>query len=120
MRRFAKQKCSGGTLNFGHAFFTGLINFLYRQNMTDPFTMFKVFRRDCLFGLEFGCNRFDFDHELVIKFVRKGYRPLEVPVNYVSRSFREGKKVRLFRDPLTWLWVDLKLRFTRVVPEKPR
>jgi len=117
MRRFAQQIVLSTGLNLGHAFFTGLINILFRQNMTDPFTMFKVFRRDCLFGLEFQCNRFDFDHELVIKLVRKGYRPLEVPVNYRSRSFREGKKVRLFRDPFTWLWVDLKLRFARVLPK---
>ena len=115
MRRFARQKFLAAGLNLGHAFFTGLINLLFGQKLTDPFTMFKVFRRDCLFGLEFQCNRFDFDHELVIKFVRKGYRPLEVPVNYVSRSFQEGKKVRLFRDPFTWLWVDLKLRFARVL-----
>jgi hypothetical protein len=113
MRHFTDQKGLAATMNLGHAFFTGLINILYRQNMTDPFTMFKVFRRDCLFGLEFECNRFDFDHELVIKLIRKGYRPLEIPVNYSSRSFREGKKVRLFRDPLGWLWVDLKLRFGR-------
>jgi hypothetical protein len=117
IREFARQKVLSTGLNLGHAFFTGLINVLYRQNMTDPFTMFKVFHRDCLFGLEFQCNRFDFDHELVIKLVRKGYRPLEVPVNYRSRSFREGKKVRLFRDPLTWIWVDLKLRFGRVLPK---
>jgi hypothetical protein len=120
IRHFAKQKVLSAGLNLGHAFFTGLINFLFRQNMTDPFTMFKVFRRDCLFGLEFQCNRFDFDHELLIKLVRKGYRPLEIPVNYRSRSFREGKKVRLFRDPLTWLWVDLKLRFARVLPKNLR
>jgi hypothetical protein len=107
-------------LNLGHAFFTGLINVLFRQNMTDPFTMFKVFRRDCLFGLKFECNRFDFDHELVIKLIRKGYRPVEIPVNYRSRSFREGKKVRLFRDPFTWLWVDLKLRFAQVLPKDLR
>jgi len=117
MRHFAQQKILATGLNLGHAFFTGLINLLFRQNMTDPFTMFKVFRRDCLFGLEFQCNRFDFDHELVIKLVRKGYRPLEIPVNYSSRSFREGKKVRLFPDPFTWLWVDLKLRFARVLPK---
>ena len=117
MRRFARQKTLAASLNLGHAFFTGVINVLFRQHMTDPFTMFKVFRRDCLFGLEFHCDRFDFDHELVIKFVRKGYRPLEIPVNYSSRSFREGKKVRLFRDPFTWLWVDLKLRFARVLPK---
>ena len=113
IRKFAQQKSLSAALNFGHAFFTGLINLLYRQRMTDPFTMFKVFRRDCLYGLEFQCKRFDFDHELVILLVRKGYRPVEVPVNYCSRSFRDGKKVRLFRDPLTWLWIDLKLRFTK-------
>jgi glycosyltransferase involved in cell wall biosynthesis len=109
IREFAKQKVLSTGLNLGHAFFTGLINVLYRQNMTDPFTMFKVFHRDCLFGLEFQCNRFDFDHELVIKLVRKAtgrWKSRELP----SRSFREGKKVRLFRDPLTWIWVDLKLR----------
>jgi len=117
MRQFAQQKVLAAGLNLGHTFFTGLINLLFRQNMTDPFTMFKVFRRDCLFGLEFQCKRFDFDHELVIKLVRKGYRPLEVPVNYRSRTFREGKKVRLFRDPFTWLWADLKLRFARVLPK---
>ncbi|HUE03332.1 MAG TPA: glycosyltransferase family 2 protein [Bryobacteraceae bacterium] len=117
MRQFAKQKILSASLNLGHAFFTGLINVLFRQQMTDPFTMFKVFRRDCLFGLEFHCSRFDFDHELVIKLLRKGYRPLEIPVNYRSRSFREGKKIRMFRDPLTWIWVDLKLRFTRVLPK---
>jgi hypothetical protein len=52
IRQFAKQKILSASLNLGHRFFTGLINVLFRQEMTDPFTMFKVFRRDCLFGLE--------------------------------------------------------------------
>lgn len=111
MRQFGDQRGLDTLLNLGHLFFTALINVLYRQHMTDPFTMFKVFYRDCLYGLEFECNRFDFDHELVIKLVRKGYRPLEIPVNYRSRSFKEGKKVRMVRDPLSWLWVDVKYLF---------
>jgi hypothetical protein len=43
--------------------------------------------------------------------VRKGYRPIEIPVSYRSRSFKEGKKIRLFYDPLTWLaaWVKARL-----------
>lgn len=111
MRRFASKWSLATLLNLGHIFFVKLINLLYRQHLSDPFTMYKVFRRDCIFGIEFECNRFDFDHELVIKLIRKGYEPLEIPVNYWSRSFKEGKKVRLFRDPLRWLWVDLKYRF---------
>jgi hypothetical protein len=68
-----------------------LVNIALRTSIADPFTMFKVFRRDALYGLEFTCNRFDFDIEFVMKLVRKGYVPLELPVNYVSRSFAEGK-----------------------------
>ena len=119
MRHFAEQTGISTALNFGHIFFTGIINVLYRQNMRDPFTMFKVFHRDCLYGLKFECNRFDFDHELVIKLVRKGYTPLEIPVNYWSRSFRQGKKVRVFRDPFGWLWIDIKLRFERPMGKNP-
>ncbi|HBD10150.1 MAG TPA: glycosyltransferase family 2 protein, partial [Syntrophobacteraceae bacterium] len=111
MRRFASKWSLATLLNLGHVFFTKVINVLYRQRMSDPFTMFKVFRRDCIYDIDFECNRFDFDHELVIKLVRKGYRPVEIPVNYWSRSFKEGKKVRVIRDPLRWLWVDLKFRF---------
>jgi hypothetical protein len=54
--------------------------------------MYKVFRRDCLDGLTFECNRFDFDWELLIKLIRRGHRPIEIPISYKSRSFKEGKK----------------------------
>jgi hypothetical protein len=76
--------------------------------------MFKVFRRECLHGLAFECNRFDFDFELLIKLLRKGYRPVEIPVNYVSRSFAEGKKVSMLRDPFTWIRALVKYRFARL------
>ena len=33
----------------GHIVFLGLFNFIYRQHLKDPFSMFKVFRRDCLY-----------------------------------------------------------------------
>ena len=78
--------------------------------------MFKVFRRDCLAGLTFECNRFDFDYELLIKLIRKGYKPIEIPVNYRSRSFKEGKKVSVVRDPLTWLRALLRLRLVSIDP----
>jgi len=116
MRYFSSQWLLSTFLNMGHWFFAFLVNFLFRLRLRDPFTMFKVFRRDCLYGLTFTCNRFDFDFELVIKLARKGYRPVEIPVNYRSRSFREGKKVSVFRDPPLWLRTLLWLRFARVNP----
>lgn len=114
MRQFTGQPVASMIFNFGHWFFASLINLVYWQNMKDPFTMYKVFRADCLDGLTFQCNRFDFDHELVIKLVRKGYVPKEIPVNYRSRSFAEGKKIDSRRDPLTWLATIIRLRFQRL------
>ena len=114
MRRFNDQPIAGVILNSGHTFFRSLINIALRTSIADPFTMFKVFRRDALYGLEFTCNRFDFDIELLMKLVRKGYVPLELPVNYVSRSFAEGKKVSVTRDASTWIWTILKARFSSI------
>ncbi|MBI1272486.1 MAG: glycosyltransferase [Alphaproteobacteria bacterium] len=114
MREFNDAPVAAAVFNFGHLFFTWFINLLPSQSMSDPFTMFKVLRRDAFFGIEFICRRFDFDHEMVIKLVRKGYQPLELPVNYKARSFAEGKKVSFVKDGLTWVTTDLKLRYGRL------
>lgn len=116
IRQFADQRWLGHLLNTGHILFTALINLLYRQRLSDPFTMFKVFRRECLYGLRFECDWFDFDHELLIKLLLKGYHPIELPVRYRSRSFKEGKKIRIFRDALLGLLADMKYR---LVPLRP-
>jgi hypothetical protein len=102
-------------MNVAHWGLCFAMNQLYGQEMTDPFTMYKVFRSGCLAGVDLECNRFDFDIEIVCKLLRKGYRPLEIPVNYQSRSFAEGKKVRIVRDPITWVRAMLKYRTTPVV-----
>jgi SAM-dependent methyltransferase len=110
IRTFVDSPALSAYFNFGHALLLWMFNTVYSQNLTDPFTMFKVFRRECLYGLKFECDRFDFDNEIVIKLIRKGYRPLELPVNYISRSIQEGKKVTLFMDPLRWIRALLKFR----------
>jgi hypothetical protein len=110
IRQFSGSPGLAAFFNFGHLLFLTLFNVLYKQRLSDPFTMFKVFRRECLYGLDFECNRFDFDYEIVIKLLRKGYKPIELPVNYRSRSVKEGKKVTVFRDPLTWIRALIKFR----------
>jgi SAM-dependent methyltransferase len=114
MRRFSGQPVLSHFMNLGHWFFATLINLFYAQRLKDPFTMYKVFRADCLHNLDFECDRFDFDCELVIKLVRRGHLPIEIPVNYRSRSFEEGKKVNMIRDPLTWLRAIVKYRFQKI------
>jgi hypothetical protein len=101
-------------MNVGNTVFLALFNAVYRQRLRDPFTMFKVFRRDCIAGLKFEANRFDFDWELVAKLIRRGFVPREIPVSYHSRSFSDGKKITLLRDPLTWILACFKYRFQPV------
>jgi glycosyltransferase involved in cell wall biosynthesis len=110
IRKFTDQKLHALVLNLAHWTFTLMINASLGIWLNDPFTMYKVFRRDCITGLKFECNRFDFDWELLIKLVRKGYRPIEIPISYHSRSFKEGKKVSMFRDPITWMRALVKYR----------
>ena len=73
MRKFTDAPLIAAILNLGHQFFRTLINVALHTQMTDPFTMYKVFRRDALFGIDLKSSRFDLDIELVMKLVRKGY-----------------------------------------------
>jgi glycosyltransferase involved in cell wall biosynthesis len=114
IRRFARNGLLAGFMNFGGFLFHGFFNTVFSTRLTDPTSMYKVFRADCLDGLRFSCNRFDFDFELLGKLIRAGFAPLEVPVSYRSRGFREGKKIRIFRDPFTWVAAILKSRFARL------
>ncbi|MGE5208604.1 MAG: glycosyltransferase family 2 protein [Alphaproteobacteria bacterium] len=111
LRRFTKPLLAKA-YNTAHVLVTAYINVLFGLHLRDPQTMFKVFRRDCIEGIEFCSNYFNFDYELLLKIVRKGYKPREIPVNYRSRSHAEGKKIRMWRDAPLGLWTITRLRFT--------
>ncbi|HTZ35926.1 MAG TPA: glycosyltransferase family 2 protein [Stellaceae bacterium] len=114
VRQFAEHPMAARLLNLGHLLFAGLLNLAFGQRMRDPFTMFKVFRRDAVAHVRFACDRFDFDIELVAKLIRQGYTPLEIDIHYRARSFAEGKKIRLLRDPPSWVAACLRHRFSRL------
>ena len=114
IREFTDRRSVSQMMNLGHLFFTWLVNTLYGVHLRDPFTMYKVFRRDCIHNIRFECNRFDFDPELVGKLIRNGFRPLEIDVHYQSRSFDDGKKVEFFRDPPTWIRACFRHRFSNL------
>src|SRR5262249_5959959 len=111
IRKFATGGPRAALMNVGGMLFHTLFNLLFGTRLTDPTTMYKVFRADCLDGLTLTCNRFDFDYELLGKLLRSGYRPLEIPVSYSSRDFSEGKKIRILRDPITWIAAIFATRF---------
>jgi len=111
VRRFAHGALAGSLLNLAQVGFAKTFNLLYQQRTTDVNTMFKVFRRACLDGVELESDGFELDIELVCKLVLAGHAPLEVPVNYVARDFSQGKKIRFWRDAWPGYAAFFKYRF---------
>jgi glycosyltransferase involved in cell wall biosynthesis len=114
MREMSDYKVKSMIMNYAHKFFTFLINLFFGTKLTDPFTMYKIFRAEVFENIELVSNRFDFDWELVGKAIRRGSIPIEVPILYVSRSFSEGKKIRFFYDPMTWIIALIRFRFGKL------
>lgn len=88
---------------------TATANALYRANISDEATAYKVFRTELLRGLQLRCRHFEFCPEVIARLCRRGIRIHEVPVRYRARSRTEGKKIRA-RDGWTALWTLLRYR----------
>lgn len=110
-RSFIDDQFYARVINVGGKFFTMLFNILYGVSLTDPATMYKVFRRSCMEGIHWKCNYFDLDWEMVAKLIRKGFIPMEVAVSYASRSTAQGKKIRFWRDGTTVFLAILRFRW---------
>jgi hypothetical protein len=111
VRRFEGNVFKRFLLNAAQVGFAKTFNALYQQSVTDVNTMFKVFRAECLEGLDLESDGFNLDIELACKLVKNGNAPMEVPVNYVARGFAEGKKISFVRDALPSYAAFFKYRF---------
>ncbi len=111
VRRYDATPIKGFALNFAQVVFAKTYNLLYQQRVTDVNTMFKVFRAECLDGLDLQGDGFELDIELACKLARNGNSPMEIPVNYIARGFAEGKKIRFWRDAFPSYAAFFKHRF---------
>jgi len=111
VRRFEGNVIKRFLLNTAQVGFAKTFNLLYQQNITDVNTMFKVFRAECIEGLNLESSGFDLDIELACKLVKNGNAPMEVPVNYVARGFDEGKKISFVRDAFPSYAAFFRYRF---------
>jgi glycosyltransferase involved in cell wall biosynthesis len=111
VRKYDATPIKGLALNFMQVVFAKTYDVLYQQHVTDVNTMYKVFRAECLDGLNLESDGFDLDIELACKLARNGNSPMEVPVNYVARGFDQGKKIRFWRDGFPSYAAFFKYRF---------
>lgn len=116
MRKFDDGKSYiADYLNLGQKLLTWVINTACGIKLDDPFTMYKIFHKDCMYGINFTGGNFGLDWELVIRFTRKGYMPPEIPVYYKARSYAEGKHIELFKTPIEGLKALWRCRFVHGV-----
>ncbi len=111
VRKYDTTPIKGLALNFAQVMFAKTYNVLYQQRVTDVNTMFKVFRSECLDGLDLHGNGFELDIELACKLARNGNSPMEIPVNYSARGFEDGKKIRFWRDAIPSYFALFRYRF---------
>ena len=88
------------------------VRILYFRRITDEATCYKAFRTDLLKSMELECQRFEFCPEATAKAIRLGEHIAEVPITYVPRSKKAGKKIR-WTDAPEAFWTLLKHRWWR-------
>ena len=96
---------------FGNLFLTVITNMLYGVKITDMETGYKVFRKEVIGGMELRSKRFDFEPEITAKMLKKGYKIMEVPIDFMGRKFSEGKKIT-WKDGVKAFFYLIKYRFT--------
>ena len=94
----------------GNLFLTLMTNLLYKAEITDMETGYKVFRIKVIQGLNLKAKRFDFEPEITAKILKKGYKIHEVPISFAGRKFKEGKKIT-WKDGIKAAYYLVKYRF---------
>lgn len=84
---------------------------LWGANITDINTCYKIFTRKTFEGLTIVGKRFAFETEVTVKFLRRGFNIVEVPIEYQARSRTEGKKMK-WSTALEMYWPIIKYRFS--------
>jgi len=97
-RNLIKNPRSSNLYYWGGQFISSFFNFLYKANISDINTGYKVFKKGILEELDLKEKGFSFCEEVTCKALKKGYKIKEVPIHYYPRSFKEGKKIRWWKD----------------------
>lgn len=94
----------------GNKSITWFTNVLYLNNAAEYAGCYKAFTKKLIDSITVNSNGFAYEHELVCKILKKGYRTVDVPIHYYPRSYEEGKKIN-WKDGFKILWAVVKYRF---------
>ncbi len=94
----------------GNEVITLFTNILYGNNADEYEGCYKAFTKKLVDSVEVKTNDFDFDNELICKILKRGIKPIDVPIHYYARDYSEGKKIN-WRHGFKILWTIIKYRF---------
>jgi glycosyltransferase involved in cell wall biosynthesis len=77
----------------GNRLLTTLSNWFTDLGLTDMETCYKMFRTPLLKSLPIRSNDFAIEPEITAKIAKREWRVFEVPISYLGRTYREGKKI---------------------------
>ncbi|NUM25917.1 MAG: glycosyltransferase family 2 protein [Candidatus Buchananbacteria bacterium] len=109
-RMISKNPVGHLSYYLGNKLISWLAQVLYRAQITDVETCYKVFSGPLLRQLSLRQNDFGFEVEVTAKVLRQGIKILELPISYRPRQFNEGKKISWI-DGCKALWLLIVYRF---------
>jgi glycosyltransferase involved in cell wall biosynthesis len=95
---------------WGNIFLTKVSNFFNRQKLTDAHTCYKVFDSRVFKKIKLKEKGFSFCPEITTKISMLNINIEEFPINYIGRTYEQGKKITAF-DGLDALYVLAKYRY---------
>lgn len=95
---------------YGNKLLSFITKLLYKQNITDMETCYKMMTKEVVKKLNLKSNKFDIEPEITSKIIKNNYKILEIPINYNCRSFKEGKKIT-WKDGFIAIYTLFKYKF---------
>ncbi len=89
---------------------TILSNIINNQNLTDAHTCYKMLKLEIFKNIDLEEERFGFCPEITTKLGNLKQNIIEVPINYIGRSHKNGKKIS-FKDGLRAIYCLVKYKF---------
>lgn len=109
--RFVYKTKNMPRLNYcGNRFFAFLISFLTGKRITDGSSGMRAFRRCMLKDMDIKSRNLSWEVEMTTRSIVKGYRVMEIPINYHHRV--GFSKLKPFRDGFDFLLAILRARFS--------
>jgi glycosyltransferase involved in cell wall biosynthesis len=93
----------------GAKLLTFVHNVLFGQSLHDLYTGYKLIPANLIKSFNLESMGFEFEAEVAAKLAKAGCRIVEIPINYIPRSKKQGKHIS-FSDAIKGLWSIVKYR----------